>query len=700
MNPTLSEEYFVMSFLSGLKDEIGKSISMFHPKTLADAFSLARLQEQKLTLAATATKSFSKSFQTSFTNNRQSSYTNFPPKPILTSPKSAPITPRSSFNIPNKIQSPTPTIKRLTPEKMNRRRAQGLYYNCDEVYKTDHFCKSKQKIFMLQMDTNDLPDTEEEEEVFEETTESPVHSDVEISVHALTGTATGDTIRIPGFLLNKKVSVLIDTGSTTSFIDSALESSLQCHIEPTEPMLVTVANGEKTVSTGICPQLTWSMRGHQFVESLRILPLGGCDIVLGEDWLRTLGDVLFNFSKLSISFKYKGKKITLQGISPKYSLLMMSGEAVRKFLTNNFHGLVGHLFSISLPSVQPSTPPELLPLLQEFQDIFAEPTKLPPQRSLDHTIPLQPNSTHVNQRAYKFPYIQKGVVEQLVKEMIDSGIIQPSHSPFASPFLLVKKKDNIWRFCVDYRKLNNITIKDKFPIPLIEELLDELNGAIIFTRIDLRVGYHQIRVHISDIFKTAFRTHQGHYEFKVMPFGLINAPATFQDLMNEIFQPALRKFILVFFDDILIYSKSMAEHLEHLKFTFSLLIQHQLYAKLSKCCFGQTSLEYLGHIISGEGVCADPNKITCMQSWPQPKTIKELRGFLGLTGYYRKFFKDYGAISKPLTDLLKKNSFLWSSSATHAFEKLKLEMTSTPILALPDFTKPFVVESDASDMCI
>ncbi|XP_026434748.1 uncharacterized protein LOC113332418 [Papaver somniferum] len=583
MNPTLSEEYFVMSFLSGLKDEIGKTICMFHPKTLVDVFSLARLQEKKIALAPAATKPFTRSFNTSFNSNRQCTSGNFPPKPIVTSPKSAPLTPKSYHNPTTKIISPTTTIKRLTPEEMNRRRSQGLCYKCDEVYKTRHFCKGKQKIFMLQMDTADSPENEEDEEVFEETIESPVQSDVEISLHALTGTTNGDTIRIPGILQDKTVSILIDSGSTTIFIDSALASSLQYHIESTVPMVVTIANGEKTSSTGICPQ---------------------------------------------------------------------------------------------------------------------EPTQLPPQRNLDHKIPLQPNLVHVNQRSYKCPYIQKDIVEQLVKEMLHSGIIQPSHIPFSSSILLVKKKDNTWRFCVDYRKLNNITAKDKFPIPIIEELLDELNGATAFTRIDLRAGYHQIIVHLSDIFKTSFRTHQVHYEFKVMPFGLTNAPATFQSLMNEVFQPALRKFILVFFDYILIYSKNMSEHVEHLKYTFSLLRQHKLYAKMTKCCFGQSSLEYLGHIITAAGVCADPSKIACMQSWPTPSTLKELGGFLGLTYYYRKFVKNYGEISKPLIDLLKKNSFLWTSAATTAFENLKTAMSNTLVLALPNFTKPFIVESDASDACI
>ncbi|XP_026383767.1 uncharacterized protein LOC113279283 [Papaver somniferum] len=421
MNPSLTETYFVMSFLSGLKEEMYSSPT-------------------------------------------------FPPNPILTSPKSVPTTPKSLFTSPSKPTSISSTIKRLTQEEMNRSRAQGLCYNCDEVYKQGHFCKGKQKIFMLQVESIDSTETEEEE-VFEETTESPVQSDIEVSLHALTGSATGDTIKIPGLLHKRKVFILIDSGSTTSFIDSTLATSLKCSIEKSPSMLVTAANGDQTVSNGICYDLQWSMQGHTFVENLRLLPLGGCDIVRGADWLRTLGDVLFNFSKLTISFKYHNKKITLQGTCPSSYLLM---------------------------------------------DIFQEPTKLPPQRSLDHKIPLQPLSSPVNQRAYKCPYVQKGVVEQLVKEMLHTGIIQPSHNPFASPILLVRMKDGSLRFCVDYTKLNSINIKDKFPIPIVDELLDELKGSTVFSKIDLRAGYHLIRVSAKDIFKTTFRTHHGHLALQIL----------------------------------------------------------------------------------------------------------------------------------------------------------------------------------------
>lgn len=306
----------------------------------------------------------------------------------------------------------------------------------------------------------------------------------------------------------------------------------------------------------------------------------------------------------------------------------------------------------------------------------------------------------MNSKPYRYSPLHKDEIERQVKALLSAGLISHSTSPYASPVLLVQKKDGSWRFCVDYRKLNDITAKNRFPMPLIDEILDELVGTKYFAKLDMRAGYHQVRMKLEDEHKTAFKTHHGHFQFRVMPFGLTNALATFQCLMNDVLSPFLRKFVLVFLDDILIYSPSLDTHIDHIKQVLLKLREHNLFMKMSKCTFAQQQLEYLGHIIFYKRVATDPTKTEAMLQWPVPQTVTELRGFLGLTGYYRKFVKHYGIIAKPLTLLLRKKQFEWSEAAQHAFEALKLAMTTTPVLALPDFTTPFIVETDASDVGI
>ncbi|GAU44853.1 hypothetical protein TSUD_112270 [Trifolium subterraneum] len=250
--------------------------------------------------------------------------------------------------------------------------------------------------------------------------------------------------------------------------------------------------------------------------------------------------------------------------------------------------------------------------------------------------------------------------------------------------------------CVDYRALNALTVKDRFPLPTVDELLDELGAARIFTKLDLTSGFHQIRLKPQDASKTAFRTHDGHYEYRVMPFGLCNAPATFQATLNNVFRPLLRKTVIVFFDDILVYSDSEDSHVTHLTQVFELLHQHQFFVKLAKCSFGQTEVSYLGHVVSKGSVAPDPAKVQAIQDWPSPSNVKELRGFLGLSGFYRKFIKNYAGIAQPLTALLRKDSFNWTDGAQTAFDELKRAMVTAPILSLPDFSSPFVIQTDAS----
>lgn len=283
-----------------------------------------------------------------------------------------------------------------------------------------------------------------------------------------------------------------------------------------------------------------------------------------------------------------------------------------------------------MTAMQPDSPTSQHPiqyvehLLLRYDHLFQTPSQLPPPRQVVHRITLKPSTAPVNVRPYRYPHFQKNEIERQVSELLAAGLIRPSTSPYSSPVLLVRKKDSTWRLCIDYRALNSATIRDRFPIPTIDELLDKLGQASWFSKLDLRQGFHQILMNEGDIEKTAFRTHHRHFEYLVMPFGLCNAPSTFQSAMNQLLRPFLRRFATVFFDDILVYSTSLALHLHHLELVFNTLNQAAFFLKRSKCLFAQNTIEYLGHIVSGKGVSPDPSKVQVMLQWPTPASVKGL----------------------------------------------------------------------------
>ncbi|KAI3762549.1 hypothetical protein L1987_52980 [Smallanthus sonchifolius] len=284
-----------------------------------------------------------------------------------------------------------------------------------------------------------------------------------------------------------------------------------------------------------------------------------------------------------------------------------------------------------------------------------------------------------------------------LQELLDKGFIRPSFSPWGAPVLFVKKKDGTFRMCIDYRELNKLTIKNRYPLPRIDDLFDQLQGSSFYSKIDLRSGYHQLRIQEEDVPKTAFRTRYGHYEFLVMPFGLTNAPAVFMDLMNRVCKPYLDKFVIVFIDDILIYSRTKEDHEHHLKLILELLSNENLYAKFSKCEFWIREVHFLGHVINKKGIHVDPSKIEAIKNWEAPKTPTEVRQFLGLAGYYRRFIEIFSKIALPLTTLTQKEKkYDWSDKQESAFQLLKQKLCSAPILSLPEGIDNFVVYCDAS----
>ncbi|XP_039004688.1 uncharacterized protein LOC120131883 [Hibiscus syriacus] len=615
-NPTLGEEFFVSIFISGLKEELKHRVKALNPKEVTEACRQAKLYEISI----------------EFESKRQKQNARFPPYPTQT-----------TFNKP----AASPTTQKVLPNPSNKnnlleyRRLNNLCYKCGERFQPGHQCKLRQLNAMEELDNQE--EAVITEEVLGESSDK--EENLEISVNALTGSIGYTTIRIQGLIKGKPLNILIDSGSTHSFITPKWVKA-GTELVSTQPLAITVANGEKLFSSAKSNQLCWIMQDHQFFHDFRVLNLGGSDMVLGVDWMRKYSPILMDFNAMTITFEKEGQQLSIQGHQAPFLMKTVSNDKMHK-ITAKDPVLLGEFYFLTMDTDEQQVPYELQPLLAEFAGVFEEPKGLPPARVHDHAITLKPGAAPVNLRPYRFPHHQKTEVERQISEMLVASVIQASKSPFASPCLLVKKKK-------------------------------------------------MIRIQPTDIYKTAFRTHHGHFEFKVMPFGLTNAPATFQSLMNDLFTSYLRKFVLVFFDDILVYSTTLTAHALHLRKVLEILTQHQLYAKRSKCYFGQKQVEYLGHIITAQGVSTDPSKIAAIKNWSFPQNLKSLRGFLGLTGYYRRFIKGYGAISRPFTMMLKKDGFTWNPTAVTAFNQLKEIMCQAPVLALPDFTKEFCLETDAS----
>ncbi|XP_027171840.1 uncharacterized protein LOC113771462 [Coffea eugenioides] len=692
--PELTESYYISSFLSGLKGEIKSAVKMHRPDSLQFAFEMARWQEHHLDLVHKSSRPILRNtmHSTSFGINKGGNGAQDPgARQAGTSP--------TEFSRKSNSQQ---VFKKISPTEFQYRKDHNLCFRCGERFSPGHNCKSKGIHMMIvgEEEKGEENHTAEEEEVIEYMGTQQEH-EVMLTLHALSGELSSSIIKMQGEYMNQHLTVLLDGGSTNCFIRRSVAQQFPERVQNHRPFKVKIADGKELTCDQWIPGMQWSMQGHRFAHDVFVLDLEPYDLILGVDWMKSYSPITFDFKKLNLSFEKGGEQVVLNGDSNNANVRMQQGPSAHKYVKHKIRKALQQACMVKIHNSQViSEPDSLTKLLAKYDDVFAEPNTLPPNRCHDHQIPLKPDAQPFKIPPYRYPHVQKNEIDRQVKEMLNSGLIQDSHSPFASPALLVKKKDGSWRLCIDYRQLNNLTIKDKFPIPIIDDLLDELYGAKIFSKIDLRSGYHQIRMNPDDIHKTAFRTHSGLYEFFVMPFGLTNAPATFQALMNSVFEPYIRKFVLVFFDDILIYSPDSKSHLHHLSIVLETLRQHSLFAKISKCSFGQDQVEYLGHIITSAGVKTDPSKVEAMLSWPTPSCVKALRGFLGLTGYYRRFVKGYGEIAKPLTELLKRDQFAWSTAAETAFQQLKLAMSAAPVLALPDFSKPFLLETDASQKAI
>ncbi|KAL0313371.1 UNVERIFIED_CONTAM: Retrovirus-related Pol polyprotein from transposon.6 [Sesamum radiatum] len=611
-NSDFPESFYITCFVNGLRQDIRGPVLASRPEKLHQAMTIAKHQQDMVEGILKRANNNSKTWQNNkaFTTPKSNrAYT--PIKPTYTPHKSTPLSP--SFH-PKTIEFSQPNRKILTHAEMQERRSKNLCYNCDEIYKPGHKCKHKALYCIISEDAamefvdQTDPQIREDENV----------SDMSVSLNAMSGNMNLNTLRVKGIAYKSEIHVLIDSGSTHCFIDEDAAVQLGCQLEGITPVHVSVADDSKLVSRLYCPEFSWEMQGHIFSYPVRTLRLGGCHMVLGGNWLRKHSPVEFDYDKMSVTVTRKDiygqkEKVELQALTSLHppQLHMISAKSMSKLLLHDSYGFVGHLcfpptgrlFSfeqtkVAVVNPEPENSPELLELLDSFGDIFQEPTELPPRREIEHQILLKTDVVPKKMAPYRYSYVQKGEIESIVKGLLEAGIVRHSKISFGAPVLLVKKKDGTWRMCVDYRHLNTLTVKHNFPIPIIDELLDELHGACFFFKIDLRSGYFQIRMKDDDVHKTSFVTHQGHYEFLVMPFRL------------------LRHGRSIFNNCILL----------------TILRQHQLYAKRSKSDFGKQKVEYLGHIITPAGLATDPAKVECMRTWPTPSDVRALRGFLGLTG--------------------------------------------------------------------
>ena len=547
-------------------------------------------------------------------------------------------------------------------------------------------------------------------------------------------------LSVPGTFQTTQTSCLVDSGASRNFLDATFLNNLL----PDESIKlfniknrVRQADGQLSLSTTSI-STPFNVNGFSDYGTFVVTNLPNTDVILGKPWL----------SKHNPNIDWRHHVITMHDgttiraqstTSRPPTLHLLNATRMTRLLRK--HAQLENVYVCCVRTTsdpesdfnQSSSSPGLIDLCQQAYyeideltsdqdaawtqalhqilcdhvEIVKPPTSLPPERKWDHSIELLPDAKPPKQKCYRMSPAETADLEKQIKQMLNNGWIRPSTSPFGAPVLMVKKKNGEYRACIDYRQLNALTKKNVYPIPRIDEMIDNLQGASCFSSLDLYKGYHQCRLKSTDgtIERTAFKTRWGLFEYLVLPFGLCNAPATFMAMMNDVLRPYLDKFVLCYLDDILIYSKNPDEHLKHIRLVLDALSRHQLHLQLKKCSFGKTQVLFLGHIISAQGVSVDPKKIEAVQQWPVPTNLKEIRAFLGFTNYYRRFVRNYSKIAAPILALTKTTSEdagQWNAAAQKAFEDLKAALTSAPTLVLPRIgtNERFTLYTDASGFAI
>ena len=521
-------------------------------------------------------------------------------------------------------------------------------------------------------------------------------------------------------------SFLLDSGATHSFIDTRLAHALRLSLQPVSARSVHLANASAALITHQCT-VRIRIQGYSGSVTCFVLDMGGAyDVILGTDWL-SAAKAQLDFDQCACILPSRGGSLTLypqQDLrkAPSLRSMLLSAAQVRRAMRM---GARAFMVQVKPADESDDTPdaPDLAPtpdslvmpavstrmkaVLTDFWDRFQEKQGLPPDRPVSHTIPTEPGAKPPFRPLIRLSPAEMAEVERTVSELLKNGLIEPSISPFGAPVFFVGKKDGSLRMVIDYRALNKITVKNKYPLPLIQQLMDQLQGAKVLSSLDLQSGYHQLRVAPDDIPKTAFRTHLGHFQFKVLSFGLCNAPATFQAAMNAIFRPLMmrigpdgkprRQCVAVYLDDILVFSPDAETHAADMREVLAILRKHDFYCKLKKCEFEKSELKFLGHLVGAAGIRVDPDKVKAVLAWPQPDSLPKLRSFLGLATYFRKFILGFAAMVAPLHHLTKNDvPYIWSSDCQIAFDAVKEALTSAPTLRMPDPELPYELICDAS----
>jgi hypothetical protein len=538
-------------------------------------------------------------------------------------------------------------------------------------------------------------------------------------------------LRFSGHLGGHAATFLIDSGATNDFVSTAF---VQRHALTLAPSTRNVRgyDGAASASAGdLAAELTLDTDSVPFADVIprrlfTAVNLRGEDAILGQPWLRSINP--------SVCWATGALQIAASGLTPQCHLVPAppvltssgSGAQLINYLCQLYRSSAceaddnpttdGRLVRAVAPPHRdraPSSPPPDAELearrakaFAEYADVFPAdlPDGLPPSRELDHRIELKPGSPPPARAGLRYSRADDAGIAAFVEENLKKGFIKPSQSSYSAiPFQVSKKGTTERRTVVDFRALNEQTVKSRYPLPRMDTLFDQLQGAQYFSKLDLRTGFHQIRIAAEDTHKTAFRTSKGLFEYLVLAMGLCNAPGTFMQLMNETFADLLNKGVLVFLDDIIIYSKTLAEHERLLATVLQRLRAKKLYAKQSKCSLFQQEVEFLGHYVGVNGLRIMDDKLAAVTEWPAPKNVKEVRAFLGLVGFYRKFVRGFSMIALPLTLLTRTvtgGPFQWGTEQQLAFLELKRALQHAPLLLLPDPTLPFVLHTDASGFAL